>query len=116
MRINAVIDSLLGNSTNRSDSERGDPSTTGSTHRYRFNDWQRRREEARNLLKSAQIDPNIRSGLYGVEVDPRTRVDDNDAFHAQFIPADMLKPQDLNKVGKQSAKMYPDIGIVQIEL
>ena len=75
-----------------------------------------RRRKPGTSLKSAQIDPNIRSGLYGVEVDPRTRVDDNDAFHAQFIPADVLKPRDLNKVGKQSAKMYPDIGIVRIEL
>ena len=75
-----------------------------------------RRRKPGTSLKSAQIDPNIRSGLYGVEVDPRTRVDDIDAFHAQFIPADMLKPRDLNKVGKQSAKMYPDIGIVRIEL
>ena len=54
------------------------------------------------------FDPNIRSGLYGVEVDPMTSLDDIDTFHAQFIPADMLKPRDLNNVGKQSAKMYPD--------
>ena len=76
MRINAVIDSLLGNSTNRSDSERGDPSSR-STHRDRYNDWQRRREEeARSLLKSAQIEPNIRSGLYGVVIDLVTSLDD----------------------------------------
>ena len=67
--INAAIDSLLGRATARSGPERGDPST-GSTHRDRFNDWQRRKEEeAKNLLKSAQINPNIWSGLYGVEVD-----------------------------------------------
>ena len=83
VRINTAIDSLLDSATAWSGGpERGDPST-GSTHRDRFNDWQRRKEEeAKNLLKS-------------------------NTFHAQFIPAEMLKPRDLNNVGKQSAKMYP---------
>ena len=108
VRVNAAIDRLLGNATDRSGSERGDPSSR-STHRDRYNDWQRRREEeARSLLKSAQIEPNIRSGLYGVVIDLVTSLDDIDAFHAQFIPADMCKPRDLSNVGKQSAKMYPD--------
>ena len=106
--INAAMDSLLGCATAGSGPERGDPST-GSIQRDRFNDWQRRKEEeAKNLLKSAQINPNIWSGLYGVEVDPRTSLDSINTFHAQFIPEEMLKPRDLNNVGKQSAKMYPD--------
>ena len=102
MQINAAIDSLLGNATARSYSERVGHNTR-PTHNNRFNDWQKkRREECRNLLKSAQVDANIRFGLYGVEVDLRVRLDDIDMFHAQFIPADMLKPRDWDNAGKQS--------------
>ena len=108
MRINAAINSLLGNATARSYSERVGHNTR-PTHNNRFNYWQKKREEeCRSLLKSAQVDANIRFGLYGVEVDSRLRLDDIDTFHAQFIPADMLKPWDLDNVGKQSGKMYPD--------
>ena len=49
-----------------------------------------------------------------MEVDPRLRLNDIDGFHAQFIPADMLKPWDLDNVGK-SGKMYPDISLLSAQ-